>query len=552
MDLRSRASNLVSSIRWLLANPHQQTRELQLLQRYRLLSDITRDIILFIDRNDLTIVDANAAALQAYRFERSQLIGKPFQSLKPDDIPLDPALIARTDEAGAVFEMIHRRSDGTLFPIEIYGRTADIGDRRTIVITARDISERRQTTERLTAALDEALAASQLKSEFVATMSHEIRTPMHCVIGMSEMLLRTPLTQAQQEYADTIHESVQSLLGIVNDVLDFSKLEENKVELVTVTFDPLDAVAGVLNRVRETAREKGLELSTSAAADVPRAVRGDPVRLRQILLNLVGNAVKFTDRGSVTVSTSVQRRGQRSTDLLFEVSDTGIGIRSEKRARLFEPFVQADGTTTRRFGGTGLGLSISRRLVDLLQGRLWLEDRGSGSVFCFTARFETTAGASAPETPAPKAPFEPAVTVAAERAAEVVVKPGRAARVRILMAEDSALVRRVARSQLADLEYDVDIVTNGREAVDAFANGRYDLVLMDLRMPEMDGLAATRAIRAAESNDGRHTTIIALTANTLETDRNGCAEAGMDDFLGKPLLLDELRKALERWLPPPA
>jgi two-component system, sensor histidine kinase and response regulator len=638
------------------------------LQRYRLLADVTSDIILFIDRADLIVVDANAAALAAYGYERSQLVGKPLQILKPDGVAIEPAMLKLTDTAaGALFDMIHLRSDGTTFPVEIFARGAEIHGRHMLIVTARDITERRHAAEQIAKALEDAVEASRLKSEFVATMSHEIRTPMHGVIGMSELLLARPLGPLEREYATTLKESALALLTIIDDILDFSKLEANKIELEAVPIDPAQVVAGVLNLLRGTARDKKIGLRWSASPHIPRAVCGDPTRLRQILMNLVGNAVKFTTTGEITVSTSIERDDGRSIVLRFEIKDSGIGVAPEARERLFDAFVQGDSGTTRKFGGTGLGLTISRRLVELMGGRIWLgESNGPGATFFFTARFERTTEKAPPVAPMTGGlrvlvldddeptrrtheaiiaswgmytassgdvdaarvqlreasrsgvPFDvvlvdyilprnDGLALAAEFGEQTeygkparilmtafdavgrkeaalaagcsayLLKPvdpselydslsaierGRRTdvasatdvprRARILLAEDSALIRRVARLQLEDLQYGVDIVENGLQAVAAVATGDYELVLMDMRMPEMDGLTATRAIRAAEHESGKHIIVVALTANALEGDRDACIAAGMDDFLAKPLQLDALRAALDRWLPQPA
>jgi two-component system, sensor histidine kinase and response regulator len=645
-------------------NAKIEQREQQLL-RYRLLAEVTQDFILFIDRNEMIIIEANAAALKAHGYERSELIGKPMQILRADDAPITPAVLAAIDTvAGAVFERVHRRADGSTFPVELFARAADLDGRRMLLVTARDITERRQAAEQISAALDQALEASRLKSEFVATMSHEIRTPMHGVIGMSELLLARPLGPVEREYATTLKDSAHGLLAIINDILDFSKLEANKIELEAVPFDPADLVAGAVNLLRGGARDKGLALRSHVSTHVPKVVRGDPTRLRQILINLIGNAIKFTTSGEVMVSTSVERDDEGSLVLAFAVSDSGIGVSTKARERLFEAFAQGDSSTTRRFGGTGLGLSISRRLAELMGGHIWLgEHAGPGSTFCFTARvgrtaeevspvmpttdglrvlvldddktmrrlFETTltkwgmCAASSGDIEAARTqlrdaaacgkPFqvvlidyvlprsdsvafaaelgekpeygEPArIMVSAfdavgrqeaaleagcaayllkpiapsdlynalqeieqERKTSGVVSSDVPRRARILMAEDSPMIRRVARFQLQDLHYGVDIVENGSQAVDAVATGNYELAIMDMRMPEMDGLAATRAIRLAERENGRHIVVIALTANIQEGDREACIAAGMDDFLTKPLQLDALRAALEHWLP---
>jgi two-component system sensor histidine kinase/response regulator len=641
----------------------QRERERE-LQRYRLLSEVTHDIILFIDRADQTIIDANAAALAAYGYP--ELIGQPTRTLHAPDDTFDDDMFALSDRPeGLVYEGLHQRADGSVFPVEVYMHSAEIEGRPTIIMTIRDISERRFAAEQVALALDQAIEASRVKSEFVATMSHEIRTPMHGVIGMSELLLETQLMPVQREYATTVKESAQALLTIIDDILDFSKLEAHKMELEAVAFDPATVVAGVINLVRGTARDKGLGLRALTSAHVPAAVCGDPTRVRQVLLNLVGNAVKFTTNGEVSVATSVESDNGRTVVLAFAVSDTGIGVNPEARERLFEAFVQGDGSTTRRFGGTGLGLSICRSLVELMGGRIWLgEHAGPGATFCFTASFERTTevvapailaagalrvlvldddkatrqsfeatlrawgmhNASAPDVDSARSqlraaalsgspfdvvlidyvlPLMDGIAFATEIAAKTgeygaparilvtafdaegrkgaalaagcasyLPKPidpsqlydalggidrdrrastaalGNGSRnARILLAEDSALIRRVAHFQLAELQYSVDIVENGEQAVAAVAGGNYELVLMDMRMPEMDGLDATRAIRETELSSGRHIVVVALTANVLEDDRKACVDAGMDDFLAKPLKLHELRTVLERWLP---
>jgi PAS domain S-box-containing protein len=517
----------------------QELRESQ-LRRYRLLAEITRDIILFIDRDNLTIIDANAAALAAYGYARADLIGKPATLLRSGP-PLTSEMLGLADTpAGLSIEALQLRSDGSVFPGEAKAHTAEVDGRRTVVVTIRDTTERRQAAEQVNLALEAAVAASRVKSEFVATMSHEIRTPMHGVIAMSELLLETTLVPLQREYAGTLNESAHALLAIIDDILDFSKLEANKIELEAIAFDPAQVIAGVVNITGATAREKGITVKGIPSLELPAMLLGDAARLRQILLNLVGNAVKFTSTGSVTVTTSVEHDDGRSLLVRFAISDTGVGVAAEASERLFEAFEQADGSTTRRFGGTGLGLSISRRLVELMGGHIWLGDHeGPGSTFCFTARFEHAAA-----TVASTQKEHAGVTTA--RSSGV---PNR--HVRILIAEDSSLIRRVARLQLQELQYDVDVVSNGAEAVAAVATGDYDLVLMDMRMPEMDGLSATRAIRVAERTNGRHIVVVALTANVLEDDRQACKEAGMDDFLAKPLELSQLRIVLERWLPAP-
>ncbi len=504
------------------------------LESYRLLTEMTPDIMMFVDHDDLTILDANAAALGAYGYERSAFIGMSVAALRAPQATLDAQAPALGDvQDGATIHTLHQRCDGSVFPVAVRVRATEIAGRKTFVVTTRDTTEQRRAAQSVAAALEEAVEASRLKSEFVATMSHEIRTPMHGVIGMSELLLGTPLSPLQQDYAATLKESAHALLAIIDDVLDFSKLEAKRIELETVPFDTADVISGAISIAQAAAHAKGLVVRSYVSSHIP-PLRGDPLRLRQILLNLIGNAVKFTAEGSVTIVTSLEPDEDRNVVLKFAVSDTGIGVDAAAREHLFEPFVQGDGSMTRRFGGTGLGLSISRKLAELMGGRIWLaEQDGPGATFCFTAQFARFAGELTPAAPAARA-------LRAEG-------PARGAR--ILLAEDSALVRRVARFQLEELGHGVDVVENGTEAVAAARSEEHELILMDMRMPQMDGLAATRAIRAAERDTGRHVIIVALTANALDGDRAACIEAGMDDFLAKPLKLEQLRAVLERWLP---
>ena len=516
------------------------------LARYRLLSEVTSDIIFFTDRSTLLIVEANASALRAYGRSRENLIGQPIFTLHDPEYPL-PAIEDADRERGVEFETMHRRSDGTSFPVEVRARTADIEGRRIVVSTIRDVTERQSAREELIHALDRALEATRLKSEFVATMSHEIRTPMNGVIGMSELLLRTPLETEQREFASTIKDSAQSLLAIVSDILDFSKIEAEKLDVEAVDFDLRAMIESLMILMRPSAESKGVELRLAHAPEVPQVVRGDGGRLRQVLTNLIGNAVKFTHRGAVCVGVRVLHAREGDVLLEFSVADSGIGIPQAALAGLFEPFVQGDGTTTRRYGGTGLGLSISRRLIELMGGRIAVESTvGTGSVFTFQAPFTAPAASSA-------APIDAALAGESPRAGAVAAAANLAIRagVRLLVADDHEINRRVTALQLRELGFSADFARNGREAVRAVLDGHYDLVLMDVHMPELDGYAATREIRGAESATGERVRIIALTANALEHDRQACLAAGMDDYLAKPIQLEPLRAVLERWLSVP-
>lgn len=405
---------------------------------------------------------------------------------------------------------------------------------------ASDITPLKIVQQELTLAKEAAESSSKAKSQFLANMSHEIRTPMNGVLGMTELLGATQLNDRQRHMVDTIHRSGRALLGIINDILDFSKIEAGKLTLEYLTFDLRQVINEALEFFTEAVRKKGLTLTCVIQAEIPRVVIGDPVRLRQILLNLIGNAVKFTERGEVSVQVHYVTQDAEWIRLKWVVKDTGIGIAEEAQHQLFTAFSQADGSTTRRFGGTGLGLAIVRQLVQLLDGEIGVESMpGHGSTFWFTVKLGTTSGQSS-ITPAPH------TNVLSSSLHSFPSFIGT----HVLLAEDNPVNREVALGMLGSMECRVEIVENGRQAAEATAKQRYDLILMDCQMPEIDGFSATAAIRAQEASSGtvRRTPIIALTANAMEGDREKCLAAGMDDYLSKPFSQEQLRSVVQRWI----
>jgi len=435
-----------------------------------------------------------------------------------------------------------RRRDGSLFPAQIAVSAASVGGARYFVGVIADITQRLENERLLREARDAALSSTRLKAEFLATMSHEIRTPMNGILGMAQLLVEEGISEEERrQCARVVLSSSETLITLLNDILDLSKVESGQLDLGTEPASPATLAEQAAALFVESAHAKGLQITVTASA----ASRGryvlDPARVRQMLSNLVGNAVKFTDAGSIGVDTAVEEGPEGSSTLVFRVADTGPGIAADKQQILFHRYSQVDTSSTRRHGGTGLGLSIVRRFAAAMGGTVGVEsDPGKGSCFWFAIPARKPV-----EDDAPRAPDEGLAAVSGASSREADSFDGR-----VLIAEDIAANRMFLQLALRKFGISTESASDGRQAVEVFvAKGPFDCVFMDVQMPEMDGEEATRQIRLWESvASASRCPVVAVTANAYEDDRRRCAEAGMDDFIAKPVQLAELRRVLGRWM----
>ncbi len=503
-------------------------------EKYAILAESTQDCIYVIDRND-RIIYINGIAAKAIGLKAEKIIGMPRASFFPIEISNHHKLhLDRVFESGLTdhdedMVIIGEREfwqDTCLTPIK-----NDDNEVYAVLGVSRDITDRKHFELELKKAKENAEAATRAKSEFLANMSHEIRTPMNAVIGLTELLLRTDLNMEQRNYVETIKISGDSLLLIINDILDFSKIDGSKIELEVQPFSLRECVEDSLNLATVEASKKCLNLSYTIDSNVPSTVIGDSARLRQIIINLANNAVKFTEKGGVNVAVSCRKLEEDDYEIHFRVMDTGIGIPEEKFCRLFQPFSQVDTSTTRKYGGTGLGLIISKRLVEVMGGKIWAESEvNRGSIFHFTILTSATN-------------LKSISSKAIAHQHQPNLESNQMPALRILVAEDNPVNQMVVLQMLKKIGYDADLASNGIEVLQALENQHYDVVLMDVQMPKMDGLETAKRI----SQLGDKPRIIAMTAYALRSDMDKCLNAGMDDYMSKPVKLEELRKKLFKY-----
>ncbi|NSY40777.1 ATP-binding protein [Leisingera sp. ANG59] len=504
-------------------------------RRLALIAENANDIVRLLDRDGRTLW-ANGTFSRVTGFTLEEAKGRPLGELifHPDIDPAAAEAIEKGRAAGASFrvEILNRRKDGT--PLWLETNQVPVlnaqGEVESFVAVERDVTAAKEHAQQLEQARIAAEDAARAKSDFLATMSHEIRTPMNGVIGMAQLLRDSGLSEEQALYADTILSSADMLLALINDVLDFSKMEAEELTLSPVDFDPRACFENTIRLLQAQADAKSLELALEIQENLPAQLRGDDRRIRQILMNLTGNAIKFTKQGRVSVALGGTPAARGGYELTFSVTDSGIGIAEDKLGQVFERFSQADAAISRRFGGTGLGLAISRRLAEAMGGTIAVSSElGCGS--CFAVRLHLQdARDEAAALPEPVAPSTPAALDG----------------LRVLVAEDNAVNRLLVEKFLHATTVELAFAHNGREALVQFENFAPDIILMDMSMPEMDGLESTRAIRGLARPQP---VIVALTANAFDSDRKACLAAGMDDFMSKPISKPRLLALLARLAP---
>jgi two-component system sensor histidine kinase/response regulator len=509
-------------------------------RQHRLLFELNPQPVFVYDRHTLKILAVSNSTVTTYGYTREELLSMSVMDVRPASERaafleyLDSGRRVIGAEVAAPWR--HQYKDGTIIDVEITSEELIFDGRECRIALCHNVTERNRSAAEIAVARDQAVEASNLKSAFLANVSHEIRTPMNGVIGMAELLLDTDLTGEQRSYAEQVARSGEQMLTLINDILDVSKIEAGQLELDLGDFDLHETIEQTCAVAGLKADAIGIKLEVTIEAGTPRHVRGDARRLRQVILNLVANAVKFTTAGGVTVLASAAASpGGEQTLVRIAVSDTGIGIDPAILMKIFEPFTQADASTTRNYGGTGLGLAIVRELVELMGGTIGCHSKpGVGSTFYFSIPLaspaEARAGTASPERPSARE-----------------VEPW-ARTPRLLVVEDSPVNQVVAVRTLERLGCQCDVANDGHEALEALASRTYDAVMMDCQMPGMDGYEATAQLRRREA-DGRRTPVIAMTAHAMKGDAERCLAAGMDDYIAKPMRRELLLEALHRWIP---
>jgi PAS domain S-box-containing protein len=518
--------------------------------KYRTLFEQSVDAILIIEHEKF--IDCNPATLEMLGYsDKKELLNTHPSDLSPEKQADGRNSLEKANEMIATafregnhrFDWDHKRQNGEIIPVEVILSVIPFGGKKLLQVVWRDISVRKQVELELQRAKDFAEESNRAKSEFLAKMSHEIRTPMNGVLGMADLLLGTNLDAEQKEFTKMIYESGKFLLTVINDILDFSKIESGNLSLEYIDFNLHELIKSVTDLFRNKAQEKKISFSCIMGNEVSDKLVGDPVRLRQILVNLVSNALKFTKEGGVSVKIEIEKETTVAQLLRFEVIDTGIGIKQKNINKLFQSFTQEDSSTTRKYGGTGLGLAISKNLCKLMGGKIGVESEvGKGSLFWFTLPLNKS------QNNAVKTTEKTEINNLDYNDQQInIYNPVDEIPLRILLAEDNLINQKVATKQLEKLGYSVDCVLNGKEALVKINSTQFDLVLMDMQMPEMDGLEATEAIRASETN-GQRIPIIALTANAMRSDQEKCLAAGMDDYMSKPFNKEQLKRIIEKYI----
>lgn len=523
--------------------------------RYRSVSEAASEAIIVAGEAG-TVVSWNRGAEAVFGYSRHEALGRPLTLIIPERFRQAHLrglermrLSGETTLDGPMVELTGLRRDGTEFPLELSIASWQTRRGRFVSGIIRDITARKRIEAALTEARDQAMEASEQKSRLVATVSHEVRTPMIGILGLTEMALNTAMTAEQRHYLETVERSAKALLGTIDDILDLSKVQAGKLEPQVVPFDLHALVDGVVALLAEQARRKGTELGCFVHRDLEGPLAGDPGRVRQVLLNLVGNAIKFTGGGAISVRAEPVEPVEHPTTVRFSVADTGIGIPPELGTTLFEPFAQVSPLADASSRGAGLGLAISRQLVELMGGKIGYDSQpGVGSTFWFTCPLGRAGG---PGSQGATSEREAAAVPAEPRAGLAGTAEGPAVRAgRLLLVEDDGATRIVMKSLLARAGYAAEAASTGAQALEAISNGFYDAVLMDCHLPDIDGFEATRRIRRLEL-DARWVPVIGVTASTEEQEHQHSLASGMDDHLCKPVQEVELRQVLAKWVPVP-